>query len=91
MRRNRVSCRQRPVRPGLRSSDEPLAVVSREEVGAGLVVVEAGLERRDEVTCAGEVHPLPRRLVEIEERARDERMVVQVGIPLGPSPGPPVE
>ena len=53
--------------------------------------IEPCLERRDEVTRAGEMRPLPRRLVKIEERARNERTIVQVGIPLAPSSGPPVE
>src|SRR5437867_1407526 len=53
--------------------------------------MEAGLERLDELAGAGQVNAVAGRLVEIEQSARDEGMVVEVGVVLRLAGGPDVQ
>ena len=91
VRRDRVAGGQGAVGPRLAARDQLLLVVRREEVATARAVVEAGVEGGHQLARPLEVHPITGGLVEVEERARQEGVVVQVGAVLRASARPPVE
>ncbi len=89
-RRHRVARRQRAVGAGSATRDQRLSIVGREEIPAARVV-EPMLEDRRELARTLEMTAIAGRLVEVEERAREERMVVQEAELLRRSPRPHVK
>ena len=90
-RRDRVPGRHGAVRAGLRARDEPLLVVGGEEVAAPDIVVEPGVERGDELDRPRQMDAVAGRLVQVDEGATEERVIVEIATVTGPTGRPAVQ
>ena len=91
VRRHRIARRRRAVGARFLPGDEPLGVRSREEVCTARVVVEPGIECRDQLPSTRQVARITARFVQIHERRGQEGVVVEIRIVLGPASRPDVQ